>query len=112
MNSPNAVFPKPIHLEDRNFSLIVQTFDNGCFISLSEDNMKIGSLVVSLSNKSNSVTTTVIPSKSESLFIKLIAERISAKIDGIAIVSLFLKKEIEPNTAKALMSEIIKLIEK
>ena len=56
-------------------------------------------------------TTTIIPSRSESLFLRLLSERISTRIKGIALVSTYVQKELEPTTAKALMSEIMEMIE-
>ena len=79
-------------------------------MSVSEGPSRLGSMVVSLANGPTPVTTTVIPSRSESLFLKLTAERISTKIKGIAIVSSFVQKELDTDTAKALMSEIVDMI--
>ena len=68
-------------------------------------------MVVSLSTGQMPVTTTIIPSRNESLFLKLVAEQISTRIRGIVLVSTFIQKELEPSTAKALMSEIIEIID-
>ena len=100
-----------VHLENRNFSLNIQKFENGYFVSVTEGSNKIGSMVVSLATGPTPITTTVIPSRTESLFLKLVAERISTRMRGIAIVSTFIQKELEPNIAKALMAEIMEMIE-
>lgn len=100
-----------VHLENRNFSLNIQKFENGYFVSVTEGSNKIGSMVVSLATGPTPITTTVIPSRTESLFLKLVAERISTRMRGIAIVSTFIQKELEPNIAKALMSEIMEMME-
>ena len=68
-------------------------------------------MVASLATGPTPITTTIIPSRSESLFLKLTAERISSRTRGIALVSTFIQKELEPNTAKALMSEVMEMIE-
>ena len=111
MNSPNGFFQKLVNLESRSFSLQIQKFDNGYFVSVTEGNNKIGSMVVSLATGPTPITTTVIPSRTESLFLKLTAERISTRMRGIALVSTYIQKELEPSTAKALMSEIMEMIE-
>ena len=111
MSSPNGFFQKRVSLESRNFSLIVQKFENGYFISVSEEEKRIGSIVASLATGPNPVTTTVIPSRIESLFLKLVSERISTRIRGIALVSAYIKKELEPDTVKGLMSELMDMIE-
>ena len=100
-----------VNLESRSFSLQIQKFENGYFVSITEGSNKLGSMVVSLATGPTPITTTIIPSRSESLFLKLIAERISTRMRGIALVSTFLQKQLEPDTAKILMSEIMKMIE-
>ncbi len=100
-----------VHLESRSFSLQIQKFENGYFVSVTEGSNKIGSMVVSLATGPTPVTTTIIPSRNESLFLKLTAERLSTRMRGIALVSIFIQKELEPNTAKALMSEIVEMID-
>ncbi len=100
-----------VHLEGRSFSLQIQKFENGFFVSVTEGSNKIGSLVASLATGPTPITTTIIPSRSESLFLKLIAERISSRMHGIALVSTFIQKELDTNTAKTLMSEIMEMIE-
>jgi hypothetical protein len=111
LNSPNGFSEKTVDLGSRNFSLQILKFENGCFVSVTEGSCKLGSMVVSLTTGQNPITTTVIPSKSESLFLKLIAERISTRMHGIAIVSTFVQKELDPDTAKVLMTEIIEIIQ-
>jgi hypothetical protein len=100
-----------VQLENRNFSLNIQKFENGYFVSVTEGSNKLGSMVVSLATGPTPITTTIIPSRTESLFLKLIAERISTRMRGIAIVSTYIQKELEPSIAKALMSEIMEMIE-
>ncbi len=111
MNSPNGFSQKVVNLESRGFFLQIQKFDNGYFVSVTEGTNKIGSMVVSLATGPTPITTTIIPSRNESLFLKLIAERISTKMRGVALVSIFIQKELEPNTAKALMSEIMGMVD-
>ena len=100
-----------VNLESRSFSLQIQKFENGYFVSITEGSKKLGSMVVSLATGPTPITTTIIPSRSESLFLKLISERISTRMRGIALVSTFIQKQLEPNTAKTLMSEIMEMIE-
>ncbi len=100
-----------VNLESRTFFLQIQKFENGYFISITEGTNKIGSMVISLATGPTPITTTIIPSRTESIFQKLIAEQISTRMRGIALVSSFTQKELEPNTAKALMSEIMEMID-
>ncbi len=100
-----------VNLESRSFSLNIQKFENGYFVSVTEGSHKLGSMVVSLASGPTPVTTTIIPSRSETLFLKLIAEQISTRMKGIALVSTFIQKPLESETAKSLMSEIMEIIE-
>ena len=111
MTSPNGFFHKTVNLESRSFSLQIQKFENGYFVSITEGSNKLGSMVISLATGPTPITTTIIPSRSESLFLKLVAERISTRMKGIALVSTFIQKQLDSNTAKALMSEIMEMIE-
>ena len=111
MNSPNGFSQKVVNLESRTFFLQIHKFENGYFISVTEGTNKIGSMVVSLATGPTPITTTIIPSRTESIFLKLIAERISTRMRGIALVSAFTQKELDPNTAKALMSEIMEMVD-
>jgi len=111
MISPNGFSQKTINLESRSFSLQIIKFENGYFVSVTEGTNKLGSMVVSLATGPTPVTTTIIPSKSEGLFLRLIAERISTRMRGIAVVSVFIQKELEPTSAKAIMTEIMELIQ-
>lgn len=98
-------------MDNRHFLLLVLKFENGNFVSVSEGTEKLGSMVVSLSTGPTPVTTTVIPARTDSLFLKLIAERISTSTKGVAIVSVFTKKELDSETAKTIMSNIIEMVQ-
>jgi hypothetical protein len=110
MSSSNGFSQKTINLESRSFYLQIIKFANGSFVSVTEGTNKLGSMVVSLATGPTPVTTTIIPSKSESLFLRLTAERISTQMRGIAVVSTFIQKELDPTSAKAIMTEIMELI--
>ena len=110
MASTSQFLRKIVEVENRKFLVQVLKMENGNFVSVTEDNEKIGSMVVSLGTGPKPVTTTVIPSKTESLFIKLTAEKISSTIRGIAIVSVNVKDQINTESAKAIMNEITEMI--
>ena len=111
MGSPSEFSHKTVVLESRTFSLQVLKFSNGYFVSVSEGDDRLGSMVASMATGPSPITTTIIPSKSESLFLKLIAERISTRMRGIAIVSSFIQRDMEQETAKTLMAEIMDMVQ-
>lgn len=102
---------KTIDVGDRKFFLNLLSFENGNFVSISEGRQKIGSMVVSIGSGPSATTATVIPAKTDSLFLKLTAEKISTIIKGIGIVSLYAERELGNETAKILMGEIMGMVQ-
>ena len=100
------------HVDNRNFTIQVLRFDNGSFVSITEHQDKIGGVLASIGTDSIPVSSTIIPAKSESLFLKLISERISSIIKGINIISAFIPQELDSKIANALMSKIKEILEK
>ena len=101
-----------IDIDNRSFTIQVLLFDNGSFVSISEGQEKIGGLIASIDTDTVPITTSIIPAKSESLFLKLISEQLSSIIAGINIVSAFIPKELENKTAKILIGKIKEIIGK
>ena len=101
---------KTVEVENRSFLVEVLKFDNGNFISISEGPKRLGSMVVSLISGPSPVTTTVIPSKFDSLFLKMTAERVASLSKGISVVSSNVQSELKPDAAKTLMSEIMEMV--
>ena len=85
-------------------------YDNGSFISISEGKKRIGTLVVSISNSGRVSTATVIPSKSETIFLKIVSERVASTINGICIFSLNIEKDLDLEVMKVLMNELMENI--
>lgn len=105
LNPPQRFGEKSICVEGRTFSLQMLRFQNGCFVSVSEGEECLGAVVASLYNKSVSTTTQVIPSKSESLFMRLAAERLATRLNGIVLLSVSVQN-ISVEVAKGIMSEL------
>ena len=101
-----------IDVDNRNFTIQILRFDNGSFVSITEHQDKIGGILASIGTDSMPVSSTIIPAKSESLFLKLISERISSSIKGINIISTFIPQKLDSRTVNALMSKIKEIVEK
>ena len=101
-----------IDIDNRNFTIQVLRFDNGSFVSITEHQDKIGGVLASIGTDSIPVSSTIIPAKSESLFLKLVSEQISSIIKGINIISAFIPQELDSKIANALMSKIKEIVEK
>ena len=101
-----------VDIDKRSFTIKILLFDNGSFVSITEGQEKIGGLTASIGTGSVPITTSVIPAKSETLFLKLISEQISSIITGINLVSVFIPKKLENKTAKTLIAKIKEIVEK
>lgn len=95
----------------RIFLIKFLPFQNGCFIALAEGSHKIGSIYVSISSSNKVNTAKVIPSKFDSMFVNTISEKVSSMINGICLVSFHSTKQLQLDDMKAIMGEIMKLIE-
>jgi len=101
-----------IDIDNRSFTLQILLFDNGSFVSITEGQEKIGGLTASIGTDTIPITTSIIPAKSESIFLQLISKQISSIITGVNIVSAFIPKELENKTAKILIDKIKEVIKK
>lgn len=106
MSSPRGYGERTVGVEGRTFSLQVARFGNGCFAAVTEGERRLGSLTVSLYNRTTTVTTQVIPSRSASLFMRLAAERLAVRVDGVAILSVNIQAEVSAGAAKEIMREL------
>ena len=112
MQSESRFSKTIIDIDNRSFTIQVLLFDNGSFVSITEGQEKIGGLTASIGTGTVPITTSIIPAKSESLFLKLMSEQLSSIITGINIVSAFIPKELENKTAKILIAKIREIVEK
>ena len=109
MSSPGYK-KKTVEVDGRKFQIQLLTFENGNFISITEGTEKIGAMVVSIGYGPCTSTTTVIPAKSDSLFLRMVSERIASTAKGISITSLNTQKNLGVNTVKVLMKTIMEIV--
>ena len=98
---------KTIAYENRTFLVNMLNFENGMIISISENSLKIGPMLISISIGPVPSTSVIIPAKSEELFLKLLSEKISSFLKGICIVTGNFEKPLDNETTKQLMQEIV-----
>lgn len=111
MEDKGDMLVKDIQIDDKRIVHIKSIFfENGCFIIISENSNRIGSVTMA-SSLSNKVTSAiVIPSKFDSVFINSIAQRISLMINGICLVSLHIKTPLDVKSMKTIMGEILNMV--
>ena len=98
---------KTIVYENRTFLANMLNFENGLILSISENTLKIGPMLISISSGPVPSTSVIIPTKSEELFLKLLAEKISSFLKGICLVTANFERSLDNNTTKQLMHEIM-----
>jgi len=94
----------------RAFLIRLLTFQNGCFIAVSEGSDRIGSMHVSIASSNKVNTARVIPSKHDSIFINTISETVSSRTNGISIVCVHSLEQLHLDDMKAIMGEIMNLV--
>ena len=95
----------------RKFLFDILKFDNGYFISISEEKLRIGSISVSLATTNQTNTAKVIHDKYDQLFIDTLSRRISLMTNGICIISFFTKNRLQFDDMKTINDKILKAIE-
>ena len=98
---------KTVVYDNRTFLVNMLNFENGLILSISENSLKIGPMLISISSGPVPSTSVIIPTKSEELFLKLLAEKISSFLKGICLVTGNFEKPLDNETTKQLMQEIM-----
>jgi hypothetical protein len=107
----NALILRTVRSEStRIFVIKFLPFVNGRFIAISEGSDRIGSICVSIKSYNKVNTAKVIPSKSDSMFISTLSERISSMINGISVISLDSSKQLNLDDMRAIIEELMNLI--
>ena len=110
-NEPNVVEERVVSSGNgRDFLLQANFFQNGCFIVVSEGERRIGAMSVAISTSNKVNVAKVIPSKYDSIFINTVAEKVSTMINGICLVSLHNKNQLQLDDMKAIMGEVMNII--
>ena len=98
---------KTIAYENRTFLVNMLNFENGIIVSITENSQKIGPMLISINSGPVPSTSTIIPTKSEELFLKLLSQKISSFMKGICLVTANFEKPLDSETTKQLMHEIM-----
>ena len=99
-----------VETENRKFDVKIEKYDNGFFISITEGANKLGAMMISVGTSPSPSTSTIIPARTDALFLKLISQKLASYVKGICIVSLFTQKELGANAGKVLIAKITEAI--
>ena len=98
---------KLVNINERSFLVQILNYENGNFISVTEGSENIGGMIVSINSGPVPSTSTIIPPKSEALFLKLVSERIAYTRQGMCIVTGNFEKALDKQITKQLMDIIL-----
>ena len=97
----------------RIFVIDILLMSNGCFASISEDLVgRIGAITVAVKTGERSSSSALIPESKGRIFAGTIGEMLAEKLKGIAVVSLYLREELDTSTMKTLINEVRNLVNK
>ena len=96
-----------MNINERSFLVQILNYENGNFISVTEGSENIGGMIVSINSGPMPSTSTIIPPKSEALFLKLVSERIAYTRQGMCLVTGNFDKALDKEITKQLMDIIL-----
>ena len=98
---------KLVNINERSFLVQILNYENGNFISVTEGLENIGVMIVSINSGPVPSTSTIIPPKSEALFLKLVSERIAYTRQGMCLITGNFEKALDKEITKQLMNAIL-----
>ena len=96
-----------MNINERSFLVQILNYENGNFISVTEGSENIGGMIVSINSGPVPSTSTIIPPKSDALFLKLVSERIAYTRQGMCLVTGNFEKALDKEITKQLMNAIL-----
>ncbi len=99
------------NVDGRVFEVELLILSNGCFASITEDKTpKMGAITVAIRTGERSTSSTLIPESKGTIFAGMVGEMLAEKLRGIAVVSLYLREELDTTSMKTLINEVRKLL--
>lgn len=104
---PDGYTNKLVDVGNRSFLVQILNYENGCFISVTENAKKIGGMIVSINSGPVPTSTIIIPPKSEGLFLKLVSEKVAYIRQGMCMITGHFEKPLDKETTKQLMNTVM-----
>jgi len=106
-----AVSKKNVEINDRKFIIGVLKVANGCFVVVSEDSeLRLGSVSMSVKTGEQISSSLLVPSKFGGFLDTMLSEMVANVVKGIVVASLFISREMDPQSIKKLLSEVRSLL--
>jgi hypothetical protein len=103
----NSFSNKKLIVDGRIFNIHIVRAKNGCFLFVYEgEEMKLGSMALSVKIGNRANSNIIIPSKFGDDYSRILSESLSMMINGIVIVSLYALSPIDAQMARSLLEEL------
>lgn len=101
------------NINGRVYVIDLLQYANGCLSSVCEDpNPRIGAITVSIKSGERATSSALIPESKGSIFAAMVGELLAEKTRGIAVISLYLREELDASSMKTLINEVSSLLSK
>lgn len=99
-----------VETDNRKFDVSILKYDNGFFVSITEGAKKLGAMMISVAIGPSPSSSEIIPIRQDSLFLKLVSQKLASEARGICIVSLSANGELGKDASKVLIEKITEAV--
>lgn len=100
-------------IQGRAFEIHILRMSNGSFVSITEDRTpRLGPITLCIKSERGFSSSSLIPDRRGSIFSSMIGELVAEETGGIAVISLFLREEIDTASMKTLINEVERILSK
>ncbi|HZW56230.1 MAG TPA: hypothetical protein VFF30_08085 [Nitrososphaerales archaeon] len=102
------------NVNGRVFVIEILIETNGCIAVVSENpNPRLGGITLSVkTDRRVASSSSLIPERKGSMLASMLGEMLADKLGGIALISLYLREEIEAETMKTLINKVRKMLDR
>jgi hypothetical protein len=110
---PKRLLSSQCNVGGRVFEIDLLILSNGCFASISEGvSAKMGAITVAIKSGERFTSSSLIPESKGGIFAGMVGEMLADKLHGIAVISLYLREELDTSSMKTLINEVRNLLNK
>src|SRR5271169_6515115 len=110
---PCRLLSSECNVGGRVFEIDLFPLSNGCFASISEGKMaRMGAITVAIKSGERFTSSALIPESKGGIFAGMVGEMLAEKLHGIAVISLYLREELDSSSMKTLINEVRNLLKR
>jgi hypothetical protein len=110
-SGPKRFLSSECNVEGRVFNIDLLMLSKGCFASISEGkSSRMGAITVAIKSGERFTSSALIPESKGIIFAGMVGEMLADRLQGIAVISLYLREELDTSSMKTLINEVRKLL--